>query len=113
MPVINNDNKVFTVLVRFLAPATEQDRVAGLCRDMIPVFRRQPGFVSMALHRSLDGTQVVSYLQWESRADHEACQASEEVLAAGADLMRDVRSGALSIEVTPCELVEAVSASGD
>lgn len=109
MPVINNDNKVFTVLVRFLTPAIEQDRVVRLCRDMIPVFRRQPGFVAMALHRSLDGTEVLNYLQWTSREDHEACQASADVMSQAEELMREVRQGVLRIEVTPCELVEAVA----
>jgi heme-degrading monooxygenase HmoA len=28
---------------------------------------RQPGFVSISLHRSLDGRRIVNYVQWESR----------------------------------------------
>ena len=28
---------------------------------------RQPGFISISLHRSLDGRRIVNYVQWRSR----------------------------------------------
>ena len=28
---------------------------------------RQPGFVSISLHRSLDGRRIVNYIQWQNR----------------------------------------------
>src|SRR6516165_3173733 len=28
---------------------------------------RQPGFISISLHRSLDGRRIVNYVQWQSR----------------------------------------------
>ena len=28
---------------------------------------RQPGFVSISLHRSLDGRRIVNYVQWQNR----------------------------------------------
>ena len=31
------------------------------------VIRHMPGFISANLHRSLDGTRVVNYAQWESQ----------------------------------------------
>src|SRR5919108_1366628 len=33
---------------------------------------RLPGFISASIHRSLDGTKVVNYMQWESTAAFEA-----------------------------------------
>ena len=27
----------------------------------------QPGFISISLHRSLDGKRIVNYIQWQSR----------------------------------------------
>ena len=44
-------------LVRLLNEATEK------------VMRHVPGFVSVNIHRSLDGTRVVNYAQWASRDD--------------------------------------------
>lgn len=46
-------------LVQLLANATEK------------VMQRQPGFVSVSIHRSIDGTRVVNYAQWASRKDFE------------------------------------------
>jgi hypothetical protein len=34
--------------------------------------RHVPGFISSALHRSLDGTKVTMYAQWRTIEDHEA-----------------------------------------
>jgi Antibiotic biosynthesis monooxygenase len=28
---------------------------------------RQPGFISVSVHRSLDGRRIVNYIQWQSR----------------------------------------------
>ncbi|WP_083918721.1 antibiotic biosynthesis monooxygenase family protein [Mesorhizobium metallidurans] len=28
---------------------------------------RQPGFISIRLHRSLDGRRIVNYVQWQNR----------------------------------------------
>jgi heme-degrading monooxygenase HmoA len=28
---------------------------------------RQPGFISISLHRSLDGRRIVNYVQWQTR----------------------------------------------
>lgn len=38
------------------------------------VMRKQPGFISANIHRSLDGTRVANYAQWRSKADLEAMQ---------------------------------------
>ena len=38
----------------------------------------QPGFISISLHRSLDGKRIVNYIQWHSRELlHAAHQAPE------------------------------------
>ena len=40
--------------------------------------RKQPGFISANIHRSLDGTKVANYAQWRSKADLEAMQKNPE-----------------------------------
>ena len=39
---------------------------------------RQPGFISVSLHRSLDGRRIVNYIQWQSRALLQAAHQSPE-----------------------------------
>ena len=53
-------------LIRLLDAATES------------VMKRQPGFISANIHRSLDGKRVVNYAQWRSKADFEAMQKNPE-----------------------------------
>src|SRR5919198_3803110 len=65
-PVLTLIN-VFTV-----APERQEELIALLDRATVEVMRHQPGFVSANIHRSLDGTRVVNYAQWSSRAAFEA-----------------------------------------
>jgi len=34
--------------------------------------KNQPGFISANIHRGLDGTKVVNYVQWRSKKDFES-----------------------------------------
>ncbi len=58
---------VFTV-----APEQQQRLLDLLVEATERVINTRPGFISANLHRSLDGTRVVNYAQWRSRADFEA-----------------------------------------
>jgi heme-degrading monooxygenase HmoA len=40
--------------------------------------KQLPGFVSASIHRSVDGTKVVNYAQWRSKADFEAMRQNPE-----------------------------------
>ena len=53
---------VFTV-----DPANQQQLIQRWQEATEDVMRHQPGFVSASIHRSLDGTKVINYAQWESR----------------------------------------------
>jgi heme-degrading monooxygenase HmoA len=50
----------------------------GVMRERARFMARQPGFVSITLHRSLDGQRVVNYIQWKSRELLEAAHKSPE-----------------------------------
>ena len=58
---------VFTV-----EPSNQQRLVDLLARATDGFVGRAPGFISSTLHRSLDGTKVTMYAQWESAAAYEA-----------------------------------------
>jgi quinol monooxygenase YgiN len=58
---------VFTV-----DPTKQQELVALLARATEASVRRARGFISARLHRSLDGTKVTMYAQWESRDAYQA-----------------------------------------
>jgi quinol monooxygenase YgiN len=64
--IVANTELITTITVFNVAPDQQQQLVDLLVRAGQEV-RKQPGFVSINIHKSMDGTQVVSYSQWQSR----------------------------------------------
>jgi len=73
MTTISKDQQVLTLINVFTVdPAKQRELIALLTQATQASVRHVPGFVSASLHRGLDGTRVVMYAQWRSRADYEA-----------------------------------------
>lgn len=53
-------------------PEKQGDLVRLLSEITDGTMRHEPGFVSVAIHSSLDGTRVVNYAQWTSREHFDA-----------------------------------------
>ncbi|HEY9049337.1 MAG TPA: antibiotic biosynthesis monooxygenase family protein [Ohtaekwangia sp.] len=67
MTQISKDNKCLTLINTFqVEPSKQQELIALLTEATNEVVRYIPGFISSALHRSLDGKLVTMYAQWES-----------------------------------------------
>jgi quinol monooxygenase YgiN len=67
MPTIAESTGLFTVINTFaVEPSNQQKLLEILARATETSVREMPGFVSAALHRSLDRTRVTMYGQWES-----------------------------------------------
>ncbi len=71
---------VFTV-----EPQKQQAFLDALRIELDTVMRKQPGFIGSNIHRSLDGTRVLNYTQWESQEAFEASHRNTEYLAARED----------------------------
>ncbi len=79
MTMISPEQNVATLINVFTVAPEDQERLIELLdRATDEVMRHLPGFVSANLHKSLDGTRVVNYAQWESRAAFEAMLANPE-----------------------------------
>ena len=73
MTTISRDNPCITLVNVFtVAPERQQELLDLLEEATTSVMRYQPGYRSANLHRGLDGTHIVNYAQWRSRADFEA-----------------------------------------
>ncbi|MDJ0506242.1 MAG: nuclear transport factor 2 family protein [Nostocales cyanobacterium LE14-WE12] len=60
-------SQVFPVIVVFEVETWKQQELLNSIVDyMENHVKYQPGFISSTLHRSLDGTRVINYAQWES-----------------------------------------------
>ena len=78
MPEIRIDNQPVTQITVVEPEAGKQAEALSLMRERARFMSRQPGFVSISLHRSLDGRRIVNYVQWQNRELlHSAHQAPE------------------------------------
>jgi quinol monooxygenase YgiN len=82
MPEIVSDAGYATFINTFRCQPPNQEEVVKINVDIVDqVASKSPGFISAAIHSSVDGTRVINYLQWES-ADHlAAMQGSPEFQA--------------------------------
>ena len=72
MTTISQGTNTVTVIDVFHVPAEKQQQLVELIERTNEVVQRLPGFISANLHKSIDGTSVVNYMQWASRAAFEA-----------------------------------------
>jgi len=67
MPSIHTDNQPVTQITIIDADPEKQPEALAMMAKRARLMAQQPGFVSISLHRSLDGRRIVNYVQWESR----------------------------------------------
>ncbi len=110
MASIRTDSDVFTLINTFsVAPERQEDVIRSLHDVTETVTRGMPGFVSACVHKGLDGTRVVNYVQWRTRADFEAMLADPRMQRH----MREVRQLALDVMPILCSVAYVgESASG-
>ena len=78
MPEITERNDVVTQITTVKVPSKNQSEVIELMEERARFMATQPGFVSVSLHRSEDGSHVVNYVQWQNREQLAAAHHSPE-----------------------------------
>jgi heme-degrading monooxygenase HmoA len=78
MPEIRQNSGIVTQITTVKVPANNQSEVLELMAERARFMAKQPGFVSVSLHRSEDGSHVVDYVQWNNRKQLEAAHHSPE-----------------------------------
>src|SRR5215208_2290264 len=79
MVTIAKDNDVVILINVFTVPQEDQQRLVDVLAEATQkVIRKQPGYVSANIHRSLDGKRVTNYAQWRSREVFEAMLHNQE-----------------------------------
>ena len=76
--IIEGASPVTLINVFTVAPEKADELVKLLDEATDKVMKRQPGFVSANIHRSLSGKHVTNYAQWRSKQDFEAMQRNPE-----------------------------------
>jgi heme-degrading monooxygenase HmoA len=67
MPQIQTGQQPVTQITIIEAEPEKQAEALSLMKQRAQFMQGQPGFVSISLHRSLDGRRIVNYIQWENR----------------------------------------------
>ena len=67
MPQISERNPSVTQITVIDTRPEQVEEALSILRDRAAFMARQPGFVSISLHRSLDGRKIVNYIQWETK----------------------------------------------
>lgn len=67
MPKIQITTQTITQITVVDAEPERQAEALSMMAERARFMARQPGFVSISLHRSLDGRRIVNYVQWQNR----------------------------------------------
>jgi heme-degrading monooxygenase HmoA len=67
MTHIRADNQPVTQITIVDSEPDKQSEALSVMTERARFMARQPGFISISLHRSLDGRRIVNYVQWQSR----------------------------------------------
>jgi quinol monooxygenase YgiN len=78
MPDIRQSAGIVTQITTVKMRPDNQDEVLKLMKERARFMARQPGFVSVSLHRSEDGSHVVNYVQWTDKERLAAAHHSPE-----------------------------------
>jgi heme-degrading monooxygenase HmoA len=78
MPKAQDTAGVVTQITTVKLPTDNQDEVLNLMTERAQFMANQPGFVSICLYRSEDGSHVVNHVQWTDREKLKAAHHSPE-----------------------------------
>ena len=83
MPLIEKSGSQPVTQITFVeSEPGKQAEALSVMSERAEFMCRQPGCISISLHRSLDGRRIVNYVQWESRellrAAHQAPEFRKE-----------------------------------
>jgi quinol monooxygenase YgiN len=96
MPEIREGNDIVTQITTVKTSPENQSEVLQLMEERAKFMAKQPGFVSVSLHKSEDGSHIVNYVQWMNRQKLEAAHHSPEFRK------QRPRFGELIREAEPC-----------
>jgi quinol monooxygenase YgiN len=96
MPEIREGHDIVTQITTVKVPPDNQTEVLDLMTERARFMAKQPGFVSVSLHKSEDGGHIVNYVQWTDRKKLEAAHHSSEFRK------KWPRFGELIKEAEPC-----------
>lgn len=81
MVSIQQNSVVTQINLIKVEPQNQQQLVSLMTEQVESVMSKQPGFISSTIHKSVDGTRVVNYVQWSSQELLDAAHQTPEFAA--------------------------------
>jgi heme-degrading monooxygenase HmoA len=78
MPQLQVEKQPVTQITIIESEPDKQAEALSVMTERARFMARQPGFISISLHRSLDGRRIVNYVQWQTRDQLRAAHQSPE-----------------------------------
>ncbi len=78
MPGTQKNHQPITQITFIESEPQTQGEVLSLMIERADFMARQPGFISINLHRSFDGRRIVNYIQWANPESLHAAHRSPE-----------------------------------
>lgn len=104
MATIEKGSDILTLINVFTVPPENQQKLAYVLIEATEkTMKHLPGFISANIHRSLDGTRVVNYAQWQCREDFEAMTRHPE-----ARPHRQAAAALAKFDPILCEVVDCI-----
>src|SRR5258708_13324583 len=73
MTTITTNKNMVTLINVFTVQPENQQRLVDLLTEATKLaMKKQPGYISANIHKSLDGTRLTNYAQWRPKDDFEA-----------------------------------------
>jgi heme-degrading monooxygenase HmoA len=103
VPTIDPQAGHATFINTFTCQPTDQAGIVRVNIDIVEnVAVHSPGFISATVHRSIDGSRVFNYLQWETPQDLATMQQSDAFRATAKQF-----HGLIAFEPHQCEVIHA------
>jgi len=96
MSEIRKQDGICTQITTVKLTPDNQDEVLNLMKERARFMATQPGFISVNLHRSKDGSHVVNYVQWTNPEKLAAAHHAPEFRK------KWPRFGEIAEEIEPC-----------
>ena len=69
---ISKDANLVTIINKFSVEPEDHKRLLQLLDDLRVVVEKQRGFISANVHKSFEGSRIVSYAQWNTKEEYQA-----------------------------------------
>jgi heme-degrading monooxygenase HmoA len=96
---------MFIVTTRTFYKYELNDHVLDLAKRSYPIFNKQKGLISIQIHKAHDGSHIMSYMNWESKEDHEACMVSPDFAPVNGEWQELFGTGKAQFELNTYETI--------